>query len=137
MASKLGKKLTAAETPIPAAFNRIRALLSRKLTCIKHDTTTSKLRFGLLELMPSHEDQRRLLPRLDIQIGDGHLFKLRMVVRKGNYRCRAWPAATDPIAQLELQIEELNRLRDQLLSKTAKRYGSRKKTVAILNALSK
>ena len=73
------------------------------------------LRFALLELMPEHEGQRRLLPKLEIRINESFIVKLKMQLRKGQRRSQLQYDQMPALEELRLQIEELMVMREKLV----------------------
>ena len=54
-----------------------------------------------MEIMPEHECQRRLLPKLEIQVGEQLLLNLPMRVRAGKPRSRLPHDPTQSMEELE------------------------------------
>ena len=81
--NKLGRTLTEKECSIARHFNGVREVLRNKAKQLMHSGVASMLRYHLLELMPEHESQRRLLPKLEICINKRYIVKLPMQLRKG------------------------------------------------------
>ena len=80
---KLGKMISVSECSIARHYNGVRGVLRDKANRLLHSGVASMLRYHLLELMPEHEGQRRLLPKLEIRINKRYIVKLPMQLRKG------------------------------------------------------
>ena len=74
----LGKTISESECSIARHYNGVRGVLRDKANWLPHSGVESMLRCHLLELMPEHEGQRRLLPKLEILINKSYIVKLPM-----------------------------------------------------------
>ena len=104
---KLGKTMTEKECSIACHFNGVREVLRNKASQLLHSGVASMLRYALLELMPEHECQRRLLPKLEIQISKRLIIKLPMLIRKGKRRSQLQHDQAPALEELRNQVEEL------------------------------
>jgi hypothetical protein len=93
------------------------------------------LRFALLELMPQHEGQRRLLPNLEIQISDNFTVKLKMQLRKGQRRSQLQHDPKPALEELRVQIEELMVMREKLVNEKLFFNGTEPTILPMIEAL--
>ena len=104
---KLGKTMTEKECSIACHFNGVREVLRNKASQLLHSGVASMLRYALLELMPEHECQRRLLPKLEIRLSKRLIVKLPMLIRKGKRRSQLQHDQAPALEELRNQVEEL------------------------------
>ena len=103
------------ESSIARHFNGVRLVLRDKAKNLMYSGVASMLRFALLELMPEHECQRRLLPKLEIYIYDSFIVTFKMQLRKGQRRSQLEHDQKPALEELRLQIEELMVMREKLV----------------------
>ena len=78
---KLPKGLLSKETWVFREFNRVRIALYHRVKNFKYNNLQGILLHHLLEIMPMTEAQRKVLPVLEIDIGDNFSLNLHTQVR--------------------------------------------------------
>ena len=78
MRSFLPARFSEKSSPVNAKFNKVRQILKMKIFNYKFNVIRGILIKHLLEVMPEREEQRKVLPTLNISIGAGHSISLNL-----------------------------------------------------------
>ena len=93
------------------------------------------LRYHLLELMPEHEGQRRLLPKIEIQLTKAIVVNFKMLIRKGKRRSQLQHDPMPALEELGGQVEELLVIRENLQRHRLFFHGREPIIVPLIDAL--
>ena len=104
-------KLKGKHSSLKEAFNRVHEYLRKKLESQKQCGTRRILLYHLYELLPENQQQQRMLPTLEIQIGQHLALNLSTEIRTKTRPHFVRIRRSRTFDQLRAHIEQLRELR--------------------------